>query len=414
VSPRVSRPELLPASAARRLLLSGQGLLTDPAGPATEARVAALVEQLGYVQVDSINVVARAHHLTLWSRLDGYRPALLTRLLEHRRRLFEHWTHDASVISTRWYAHWHHRFARDAERVRGSAWWRERLGARPQATLEALLERVAREGPLGTADLEGPRVPGGWWAWTPEKAALEYLWRTGKLLVARRDNFQKVYDLAERVLPEVAKAPASTPAEHLEWAMRTALERLGAGTPTELAHFLGAVGPAEARAWCAAGLARGALVAVALEAADGSAPAVGVAAPGWREAARALPPAPARTRLLSPFDPVVRDRRRARRLFGFDFRFEAFTPAAKRQHGYYVLPVLEGERLLARVDLKHRREAGELALQGQWWEPGVAATRRRRAGLDEALERLAGQLGAGRVAAPRAPARGNKPASPLP
>ena len=385
------------AAAARRLLLAGQGLLSDPARPATPAAVAALVAQLGFVQVDSINVVARAHHLTLWSRLDDYRPALLTGLLERSRRLFEHWTHDAAVIPTGWYQHWHHRFERDAARVRANAWWRERLGRSPDGTLEAILRRIEAEGPLGTADFEGARQPGGWWAWSREKAALEYLWRTGRLAVARRVNFQKVYDLAERVLPRAATLPRSSPEAHRDWALSTAVDRLGAGTPTELAAFLRAVGPAEARAWSAAQLAEGALVEVVVGTADGSAPRRALARPGWEARALGLPPAPTRMRLLSPFDPLVRDRDRATRLFGFDYRFEAFTPKGKRRHGYYVLPVLQGERLVARVDLKHDREAGELRVQGRWWEAGAPATRRRVAALDEALARLARQVGAATV-----------------
>lgn len=359
-----------------------------------------MVEALGFVQVDSINVVARAHHLTLGCRFDDYRPEFLTHLLEERRAAFEHWTHDASVIPARWYRHWHHRFARDERRVRESRWWRARMGARPNAVLEAVLRRVEREGPLSVGDFEnGPRVGekgGGWWAWSREKAALEFLWRTGRLAVVRRVSFQKVYDVSERVLPQHLEPP-SREDEHLEWAMASALERLGLGTRIELARYFAAVETSSARRWCASELEQGRLVEVEVESVDGSPAKRCVARPDWQARAEALPDAPDRVRLLSPFDPIVRDRARALRLFGFDYRFEAFTPAPRRRFGYYVLPVLEGEALVGRVDLKLRREEAALAVLGLWWEAGVKATRRRVRRLDEALERLAGQLGATRI-----------------
>jgi uncharacterized protein YcaQ len=390
--PRVS------AAQARRLLLAAQGLCDGPQRATTES-VYQLVLRLGYVQIDSINVVERAHHLILAARLRGYRPSLLDRLLERQRRLFEHWTHDAAAIPTLWFPYWHYRFERYRHRALRHAWWRERMGSEPEAVIGRVRAMLQRGGPLLARDLakDGDGTPAGpWWGWSPQKAALEFLWLTGEASIAGRRGFHKLYDLTERVLPAAAAAPQPGPREHLEWACRTAMERLGVATPEEIAAFWEAVPAAAARSWCEAAAARGELAAVALESADESPPRAAFALPGWEARSRAGAAAPSRMRLLCPFDPLVRDRRRARRLFGFDFRFEAFVPAARRRHGYYVMPVLEGERLVGRIDPKLHREAGRLEVRSVAWEPGVRPTRRRLAALDTAVGRLAALTGASR------------------
>jgi hypothetical protein len=390
---------LLSAREAGRLLLGAQGLAADPARKASRAEVLALVRELGFVQIDSINVVERAHHLTLWSRLQGYRPAHLTHLLESRRALFEQWTHDAAAIPTEWFAHWKPRFARARERIRASAWWRQQLGDDPEPVIRAVRERISREGPLRSQDFEHarPRKSAGWWDWKPQKAAMEYLWRTGELAVTRRDAFQKVFDLTERVLPLHAPLPEPSPEEHVEWACSTALARLGVATPRELAQFWSVIDPRDAQRWCDAAAQGGRAERVLVGARDGAEPIPAFALPDWRQRLRALEDIPPCTRLLSPFDPVVRDRARALRYFGFDYRFEAFTPEADRRYGYYVMPILEGDRLVGRLDPKHHRDRGVLAIRRVFWEPGVKATRARVRALEEAAERLSAALGCGAV-----------------
>ena len=406
--PPKSPPPLIPAATARRLLLGAQGLLDDPRRKAVPDVLYALIERMGFVQIDSINIVERAHHLTLAARLQGYRPAMLERLLERERRLFEHWTHDASAIPTIWYPWWKPRFERYRRRVLEHPWWLTRVGPKPLETFDHVLDRVAREGPLMAKDFEDERPAGTdktWWGWKPQKAALEYLWRTGELAVARRINFHKVYDLASRVFPAGHAAPRPADEEHLDWACRSALERLGTATASEIAGFWHAVPLAETRAWCERAAAAGEIAVLRIEPADGSRPWEAYAMPGWQASAAALPPAPPRIRLLSPFDPILRDRRRTQRLFGFDYRFEAFVPEAQRQHGYYVLPILEGERLVGRLDPKLHRDRGLLEIRALWWEPGVRESKGRRSALEAALERLARLVGAERwTIAPAAPA----------
>lgn len=392
--------EKLSISDARLLLLHGLGLLEDPLAASTLARTLATVRRLGFVQLDSINIVERAHHHILWSRLHGYRPKILDGL--HRsRRVFEHWTHDASLIPSELFPHWRHRFTR----VAWGAWIQRKLGEGHARLVDEVFDRVRREGPLLARDFEhNGRKSGAWWDWKPAKTALEYGWRTGVLSVAGRGGpggFEKIYDLTERVLPAHHALPTPDPEVHLDWACRSALERLGAATAREIAGFWDLVLPARAAAWCASARERGEIEEVEVRSRKPS-----FALARWRErlaeAGERAGALSTRLRILSPFDPLIRDRARCERLFGFTFRFEAFVPHAKRVHGYYVLPVLEmsrgGARFVARVDPKLDRDAGVLTINRVWWEPGVAATRARVRALDECLERYAAFVGASRVA----------------
>ena len=389
---------LISTEAARRLFLGAQGLLADPARKATSATLAKLIAQMGFVQLDSINYVERAHHLTLGSRLDGYRHEQFTRLLEKDRLLFEHWTHDAAAIPTAWFAHWKPRFAQYASKLR-NRWLTQRLAKEPERLLAHVRERIAREGPLRSQDFAHERKgkSGGWWDWKPQKVALEYLWFSGELLVTRREKFQKVYDLAERVLPAVTTLTTPTEAEHIAWACRTAFERLVIATPKEVADFWHAITLAQARQWCEHAAKSGEIVAVLVESANGEPPRASFALSDWQSRLRKLPAAPGRMRLLSPFDPVIRDRSRVARLFGFDYRFEAFVPEPKRQYGYYVLPILAGEQLIGRIDPKFQRDRDTLAVRNVFWEPKIKVTKARKNELNEALARLAKLIGATKV-----------------
>ncbi len=398
---------LVAAATARCLLLDSQGLLDDPRRKATPEALYQLIERMGFVQIDSINVVERAHHLILAARFDGYRRPHLERLLERERRLFEHWTHDASAIPVRWYRHWHHRFERSRARILGHAWWQQRMGRHGEAVVAGVLDRIEREGPLRTRDFEGDRPEGGngWWSWKTQKAALEHLWHTGRLAIAGRESFHKVYDLPHRVLAEAHAEPPSSPEEHLDWACRSAFERLGVASADEISRFWQAVSLEEAKGWCRESGERGEIVPVRVEGVDGSAPRASWAVPDWEERAARAPEPPQRIRLLAPFDPILRDRKRALRLFGFDYRFEAFVPAPQRIYGYYVLPILEGDRLVGRLDPKLHREEGTLEIRGLWWEPGVKETKGRMLALEGALSRLAKLSGAERWTLPKAGSR---------
>jgi len=384
---------------ARTLLLEGQGLLADPGRRPTPAALLRSIRQLGFVQLDTIQVVERAHHLTLGARFRDYRPAHLD-ALRQRRWLFEHFTHDASLLPIDLYPHWKRRFRRYRallERPR----WRQRLAPGPERRLRRVADRVRREGALRARDFEGPRAgPGGWWTWKPDKAALELLWRIGRLGVAERDGFQKLYDLPARLFPAAHGEPMPGERAHVDWACETALARLGAATPAELAHYWASVPVAAARDWCRRAERRGDALPVLLASEEGAAPVRGVARPDWRRRVDRAPAPPREARLLAPFDPVVRDRGRARRVFGFDYTFEAFVPAAKRHHGYYVLPLIQGDRPIARLDARHQRDRQRLDVLRLHWEPGREDAAARR-GLEDALGALCGRIGATDYRLPR-------------
>lgn len=384
---------VIPNPRARRLFLDRHALAEAPVGPASGQALHDLIERIGFVQVDSINTVARAHDMILWSRRQSFRPQGLKRLLEKDRSLWEHWTHDASILPTRLHGVWQHRFQRDAVRLEKN--WRSWFRDGYEAQFDSILNRIARDGPVGTADVgEGEvRGKGGWWDWHPSKTALEWLWRTGKLAITRRDGFAKIYDLTERVIPEAHRVPV--PAEEVcDWACRSALRQLGFGTSGEIAAYWNAVSPEAAKLWCREALARGEILEAEIEGALGQRRKVFL----FPEVLEEEPPEPTpRLRILSPFDPCLRDRNRAEFLFGFYYRIEVFVPEPKRIWGYYVFPVMEGDRLVGRIDVKAFRDVGALRVKGFWPEVGVKLTKGRRAKLEAELGRLAEFAGCDRV-----------------
>ncbi len=394
----------LSARTGRILLMQGQGLLDDPTRRATIASLARLIRRLGYVQIDSINAVERAHHLTLATRLDGYRPSQLTRLLEERRSLFEHWTHDAAALPSEFFPMWKSRFESYAKKPRHGAWLRSRLGEDPQRVIDHVLERVRAEGPLMSKDFQPAkkRAKANFWGWKPQKAALEHLWWSGQLAIAGRRSFQKVYDLTERVLPEACNQPGLDHDAYIEWACSAALDRVGVATPSELAEFWGGITAAEASAWSRRAVEGDRARAVRLAPVRrADKPREAVAVLDYERRVASAPAPPERIRLLCPFDPVLRNRRRLAHLFGFDYRFEGFVPAAEREYGYYVLAILEGQRLVGRLDPKFLRNEETLAVRRIFWEPGVVPSPKRLQRLREALERLASFIGARRLSLPR-------------
>ena len=377
-----SPPLRLSNRAARRLFLDRHGLGRAPPGE----DLAGLIGRLGFVQVDSIATVERAHHMILASRRRSYRPRQLDTLLERRRALFEHWTHDAAIIPMAFYPHWRLRFRRDAEMLR--ARWKKWRRAGFEDRFDEVLARIREGGPAMAREFGGDRkrTEAGWWDWHPSKTALEYLWRTGALAIARREGFQKVFDLAERVVPAPLLNGAPGEDETLDWACAGALDRLGFAAPREIASFWDTATLAEARAWCAAQDA-GALVEVEVEGArPGQARRLFARPDICGQAERASEP-PGGVRVLSPFDPLLRDRRRAEWLFGFRFRIEIFVPEDKREYGYYVFPLLEGDRLIGRIDM--RRREGRLCVSALWPERGVRLGKGRMERIGRELDRIA-------------------------
>lgn len=379
---------------ARRLFLKRHLLLQQGSGPGTNADLDKVLFDLGFVQVDSVNTLARAHDLILWSRRGQYRPKALERLVSQRRSAFEHWTHDASVIPMQFYPMWRLKFERDEGRMRSR--WSSGRREGWEAHIAYVRHHIAEHGATCSRDVgeDEARGSSGWWDWHPSKTALEFLWRSGQLAICHRRGFRKYYDLAERVIPADYLHRQYDDDEIIDWAMHEALRRLGFGTSSELAAFFDIVSKSEAKDWCAKALEAGRIVEADIEMADRSRRRSFTNAQTLDEAA-SLPEPTSRVRLLSPFDPALRDRARAERLFGFHYRIEIFVPEARRRYGYYVFPVMQGDQMIGRLDAA--RIGDSLQARAFWPEEGVRMGKARTAGLTSELERVRHLAGVGSV-----------------
>jgi uncharacterized protein YcaQ len=353
---------------ARRIALAAQGFSDPrPAGRVDARHFGRVLDRVGVLQLDSVNVLSRSHYLPVFSRLGPYPRDALDRYSwgpPRDRRLFEYWGHMASLVPWRLHPFLRWRMARARDEV-----WSEvaALARRRPGLLEEVRRLVAEEGPVvgGTVEVERPaKRPGAMWNWHDGKVALEWLFAAGEVTCATRVNFERSYDLAERVVPaEVLALP--TPAEdeaHREL-IRVAARAHGVATERDLRDYF-RQRPRFSKPAVADLVDSGELVPVEVV--------------GWPEPAylwhQARLPRWVRARaLLSPFDSLVWERDRTERLFGFRYRIEIYVPAADRVHGYYVLPFLLGDRLVARVDLKSDRQAGLLRVQAAYGEPGADA-----------------------------------------
>jgi uncharacterized protein YcaQ len=364
---------------ARWLWLAQQGLGETPTGPLD---LPAMIRDLGFVQLDTIQVVARAHHHILWSRNQNYREPMLDRLLARDRAVFEHFTHDASVIPMEFLPMWRRQFDRMRDYYGRAGWVKGLPGPEDRARIKA---RITEEGPLSTQDFD-TRIEGdkAMWRRPPHKLALDYMWYAGELATCHRVNFTKVYDLAERVFPAELREERLSEAQQIDWLCHGALDRMGFGTPGDVQRFWDAVTRGEAGAWAEAA----ALVPVEIEGADGTWAKALAPADFETRLARLTPPT-SRLRILNPFDPAIRDRTRLARLFGFEYRVEMFVPAAKRIWGYYVFPILEGDRFVGRIEIKADRRSSALNVLNLWPEPGVKWPAARHRKLEAELLRLA-------------------------
>jgi hypothetical protein len=313
-----------------------------------------VVRRLGYVQIDTIAVVARAHHHVLWTRLPTYEAAQLDRAQGEDRQLLEYWSHAAAYLPMEDYRFCLPRMA--AFRRRHAAWFRAH-----KPLTQHVLQRIRAEGPRRAADFgaEPGHRAGSWWNWKPAKLALEYLFHAGDLLVTYRRSFQKYFDLAERVLPSHVNTTRPAPLAYGRHLIRRTLECHGLATEQEIT-FEKPYARTAVRQAVQAMTEQGALLPATVEGLSG----VYVVQPDHLEQALTAPPNSAPTaapvRLLSPFDNLVIQRKRLQQLFGFHYQIECYVPAAKRQYGYFCLPILWDERFVGRVDPKAHRSPGRL------------------------------------------------------
>ena len=373
------------------LFLERQHLARPRARALTANRLQRFVEDVGGVQLDSINVLERAHYLTLWSRFGPYDRARLDRLVYRRRLLFEYWAHAACLVPTSMLPWW--RRAMLDYRVHHTGWsdWLRRNSR----TLRRVRETIAQNGPMANADFDGrrPRGASGWWNWKPVQHALHYLWMSGALAIHSRRHFHKRFDLFERALPAAAALNTATPDEFRRWHLERTLHALGAATLADVTGYFTfpRFGPGGRRAALAELRTGGAITDVEVE---------GSSVP-WLVLTRDLPAlaraarrgaASVGTTLLSPFDSLLWYRERVARLFGFDYRIQVYTPSTKRLHGYYTLPILHDGQLIGRVDAKTHRSARRLEVVSVHFEPWFASGRTTPTG-DGMLDRDAAAAG---------------------
>lgn len=366
---------------ARRAALAAQQFLGRSGTPRNARALADLVRRLGVVQIDSVNVLIRSHYLPIFSRRGAYPCALLERTAYDQRLLFEYWGHEASFLPIELYPLF--RWRMDDARSGVGTWGRLRRYATSHRSLvTAVIDQIRERGELGAGELaDGGKSKGSWWGWSQGKEILEWLFWIGEVTTARRRNFERLYDLTERVLPESVRAlPVPSREQAQRELMLIGARAMGVATARDLRDYYRL--PAKDAAVRLGELVeQGQLLPVAVE--------------GWKQqgylhrevkiprTAQAAEVAA----LLSPFDSLIWERQRTERLFDFHFRLEIYTPIHKRLHGYYVLPLLLGDRIVGRVDLKSDRQSGRLQVKGGSVEPGVTARE-----VVEPLARLLSEL----------------------
>ena len=370
---------------ARRIALAAQQFGSGKASPKTVTRIGDIARRLGAIQIDSVNVLVRSHFLPVFSRFGAYDATLLERAAYEpkSRCLCEYWGHEASLLPIESFPLFGWRMERAR---RGEGIWK---GLRRYATehgkeVDAIRREIRDRGPLGAGDLTGAdKSRGGWWGWSDGKQILEWLFWSGELTTSGRRNFERLYDLTERVIPAaILGAPASSKEDQQRELMTISARALGVATLKDLRDYF-RLPVADAAARLSELVDAGVLTPVAVD--------------GWKQQGYLhrdvrVPRAVAATALLSPFDSLIWERQRTERLFDFHFRLEIYTPQHKRVHGYYVLPLLMNERIVARVDLKSDRADSRLLVKGGSVEAGIEA--KAVAGeLATQLQRLAEWLG---------------------
>ena len=349
----------LSLATARKLAISSQGLDGRWQLPKDKEGAAQAVQRLGYVQIDTIAVVQRAHHHTLWCRCPDYNPVMLDELQAVDRLVFEGWTHAASYLPMCDYRYYVRRMRAEADAPRTRAFLD---GHAP--LVRHVRDRIRAEGPLGSADFAAPpgKKRGSWWDWKPAKRALELLFATGELMVTGRRNFQRLYDLTERVLPAGADTAQPDRDEQTTFVVRRELSGQGISA---MQHWWVRNRPA-VTAVVEDLIASGEVTRVEI---DGLDTEPHYALTEHLEGAVKRRRAPPRLHILSPFDGLVIWRGRVRRLFDFDYKLECYTPAAQRRYGYFCLPILWGEQFVGRLDPKADRREKTLIVRKLMFEP---------------------------------------------
>ncbi|HEY4193884.1 MAG TPA: winged helix-turn-helix domain-containing protein [Mesorhizobium sp.] len=368
---------------ARRIALAAQGF-ADPRPSVTPDRrhLARVLSRTGLLQIDSVSAVVRAHYMPLYSRLGPYPLSLLDNAAVSRKRaLFEYWAHEASYLPVETYPlmRWRmERAQRGEEMYLGLAKW----GHERQPLIEDIYNQVVAGGPIPASSIEGHKGSGGWWGWSEAKNAFEWLFWAGRITTAYRRGFERFYDLPERVLPRhILDLPTPSPEDARRQLLRISARAHGIATASSLRDYF-RLSPADMKDRLEELVEEGEISPVRVEGWD---------KPAYLHKSAKMPRRIETRALLAPFDPLVFERSRTEQLFGFRYRIEIYTPADKRQYGYYVLPFLLNERIVARVDLKADRPAGILRVHAAYAEAGAPAE--TAAELFEELKQMQAWLG---------------------
>jgi uncharacterized protein len=375
--------ESISRTEARRFAIHCQLLDRAPMlGSGTES-VYQAISHLGYVQIDTISVVERAHHHTLWSRCPDYKPHALDVLLSQERRIFEYWGHLASYLPLsdyRFYLPYMARFPWKSA-------WTGNLWEKNKQVAKEVLARIVVDGPLSSKDFTHPEggKRGTWWDWKPAKIALELLVWKGDLMVTARKGFQKIYDLSERVLPPDTDTRLPSEEEQGEFFVRRALTAHGLATRREMQLYLSVAPRASVESALGRMVEMGEAIQLQVEGDEKSEYyALGEVLEAWVKKPRKKV-----LQILSPFDSFITNRERLLRLFGFDYQLECFMPASKRKIGYFSLPILWGEKLVGRMDSKAERRQKLLVVKNLVLEKGFKPDERFTTALGEELHRYA-------------------------
>jgi uncharacterized protein YcaQ len=369
---------------AQAVMIAAQGLGRRPRRVANKSDVLQMIRRMSVLQIDTIHIVARSPYLVLWSRLGDYEPAWLGELLAEGK-LFEYWSHEACFLPVEDFPLYRHRMI-DA----GSMGWKyshEWINAH-RKEVRRLLAHIREHGPVRSSDfVRTDGKAGGWWEWKPEKRALEMLFTAGELMIARRHNFQRIYDLRERVLPSWDDSNLQSAKEAGRALVLKAVRALGISKARWVSDYF-RTQKRETSATTLALADEGLLLRAKVA--------------GWEEEAYFHPDnrklveqamnrslQPETTTLLSPFDPLVWDRARAREMFGFDYRLECYTPAPKRRYGYFTLPILHKDKLIGRLDPKAHRKEGLFEVKSLHLEPDAVINDELIAGIASALRECA-------------------------
>lgn len=387
---------------ARRLWLHLQGMLVSPHRANCAHGAIDTVRQLGMVQLDTIDTISRAHHHILWSRQPSYRPDDYNQMLGSKPTAFEHFSHDAVILPMDIYSFWQCQRQRRGKQYKDGTWGKDLPGKKVQ---KQILKEIENRGPMCSRDFsaifsqKADKTKHAWMR-PPHKLALDYLWMQGDLCVSHRAGFVKYYDLRERIIPSSYSEASYTHSAQRDFLCRQALQRLGFASAMDIQKFYDALTLADVKRWL--DKESSSIASIGIQTCHGNSVSM-YAFKDIIQRVQTLPEPAKRLRIVSPFDPIARDRVRMRQLFGMEYRIEIYTPAAKRKYGYYVYPILEADKFTARIDVSANKNTDKLEVRAWWLEPGIrhsaARTKRLQSELVR-LARLAGVSGVGDIPLP--------------